>query len=93
MARQRRLIKLRRNSEYRNFSIEQTDPYPKKLLGVGPYQLVYKEKRIKLCPRHGDCRDSLEEIVRAHRELIQEMSKLRKDFCKKFNLPEFPERL
>ena len=92
MARQRRLIKLRRNSEYRNFSIEQTNPHLKKL-GIGPYRLVYKTKQIKLLQHHGDCRNYLEVIVRAHRELIQEMSKLRKDFCKKFNLPEFPERL
>lgn len=93
MARQRRLIKLKRNSGYRKlFYIEQANPHVRKL-GVGPYQLIYKEKRIKLCPRYGDCRDYLEGIVREHRELIQEMSKLRKDFCRKFNLPEFPEHL
>ncbi len=90
MGRSRRFVKLRRHRDYKDFSIRQADPNAKKL-GVGPYVLLYKEREVLRKPRHSECHDELEKIVSEKWRLDAEINKLKRDFCAKWGLKDFPE--
>ena len=90
MARSRRFVKLRWHRYYKDFSIQQADPKPKKL-GVGPYVLLYKERIILRKPRHSGCHDELEKLVQEKRQLDADVKKMKQKFCEKWGLKDFPE--
>ena len=90
MARSRRFVKLRWHRQYKDFSILQAYPNPKKR-GVGPYVLLYKERVVLRRPLHSDCHDELEKIVSAKWQLDSKVRELRQAFCEKWGLKDFPE--